>query len=313
VEAVVRWSAKRRALLGLFVPVFAWLSWWSFTSVQKPSPEAGWLAAGGALAAVLFQVHAAVYRVTAGPTGISERSLWGTRFVAWGEVQKVEAIAQATDGGKIHRWAAEPEAAFHIIVHTRKGRVSVHRWMIGVDSFIEALREGGGGASYREMETSPLERNDPSVKPALRPSRFNAALNQVYDGLILFKLVVLFLPLSWLGGVMAAIEFHLVISGNPFVDGTIVAALPWALGFGVYMWVAEVRRKRFGPEYARPPLGAKDLIMTMASAMLGPALLYGFIPRVVVTKDPLNLVFIVMGGFLCWIPVAEVRKCLRQA
>jgi hypothetical protein len=309
---VVQWSLRGKALLALFIPTLAWLSWYSFTSITQPSPIIGWLAGGAAIAAVLLQAHLAVYRVVAGPEGITERFLWGSRLVPWNDVQRVEAIAQATEGGKIHRWAAEPDAAFHIIVHTRRGRISVHRWMTGVDAFIEALRERRGGAAYRDMETAPIERRDPSVQPVLRPSPLGAALNQVHDGLVLFKLVVFFVPLTWLVGILIVISTHLDVSGNPLVDGMLVAALPWALGFGVYLWVERARRERFGPEYARPPLGAKDLILTMAAAMAGPVLLVGFIPRALASKQLIDVVIAVGGGFFCWVPIAEVRKCLRQ-
>lgn len=312
-EAVVQWSAKGKALLALFVPVLAWLSWYAFTSVSQPSPGVGWLSAFAAVAAVLLQLHLAVYRVEVGPAGISERFLWGKRLVAWDDVQKVEAIAQATDGAKIHRWSAEPEAAFHIIIHTRKGRVSVHRWMTGVDDFVEALRVARGGSPYRQEKTRPIDRDDPRVKPALQPSPVNAALARAYDAMVLVKAIVLVLPLSWLGGVMVAISTGLHVSGSPFVDGTLLAALPWALGFGVYKWVERVRRKRFGPERARPPLGAKDAILTMAAAMGGPVLLYAFVPRAASSREPVDFVLAAMGGFFCWIPVAEVRKHLRDA
>ena len=310
--AVVRWSAKGRALLALFVPGLAWLSWYAFTSVTQPSPGVGWLAGAGAVCALLLQVHFAVYRVSAGPEGISERFLWGTRVVAWNDVQTVEAIAQASEAGKIHRWAAEPDAAFHIIVHTRRGRVSVHRWMTGVDAFIDALRERRGGAAYREMDTSPIERRDPSVRPVLRPSPLGAALNQVHDGLMLFKVVVLVVPLTWVGGVLIVVSTRLQVSGNPVVDGTLLATLPWAIGLGVYKWVERARRERFGAEHARPPLGAKDLILIMAAAMAGPVLLLGFVPRALAGKQLVDVVLAVGGGFFCWLPIAEVRKCLRQ-
>jgi hypothetical protein len=151
------------------------------------------------------------------------------------------------------------------------------------------------------------------VQPVLRPSPLHAALNQVHDGLMLFKVIVLVLPLSWFGGVMVAVSLHLDVSGNPFVDGTVVSALPWALGFGVYKWVERVRGARFGPEHARPPLGARDLILTMAAAMIGPVLLYWFVPRAAATREPVDLILAAIGGFFCWIPVAEIRKCLRQA
>jgi hypothetical protein len=312
-EAVVRWSPKGRALLALSVPVFAWLSWYSFTSVTQPSPAAGYVSIGATVAALLFQLHLATYRLEAGPRGITETFLWGQRVVAWDDVLKVEAIAQAAGSGQIYRWSAAPEAAFHIVVHSRKGRVSVHRWMTGVDDLIEALRVGRGASPYREGEMRPIDRDDPSVKPALRASPINKVVNQVHDGLLLFKAVVLVLPLSWVGGVIVAISTGFRVSGNPFVDGTLVALAPWGLGFAVYKLVERARKNRFGPEHARPPLSARDAILTMAAAMGGPVLLYGFVPRATSSREMVDVILCLAGLFLCWMPIAEVRKCLREA
>src|SRR5262249_5016225 len=140
----------------------------------------------------------------------------------------------------------------------------------------------------------------------------NKAVNQVYDGMMLVK-VLLILPLSWIGGVMIAVSGSFRLSGNPFIDGTLVALAPWALGAAVYKLVERARRNRFGPEYARPPLTAKDSILTMAAAMGGPVLLCGFAPRAAATKEAVDVVLCLVGIFFCWIPIAEVRKCLRHA
>ena len=85
------------------------------------------------------------------------------------------------------------------------------------------------------------------------------------------------------------------------------------MGFGVYTWVERVRSNRFGPEQARPPLSARDGILTMAAAMGGPLLLVGFIPRATARGEVIDFVLVLGGLFLCWIPIAEVRKCLREA
>jgi hypothetical protein len=79
------------------------------------------------------------------------------------------------------------------------------------------------------------------------------------------------------------ISTGLVITGSPFIDGTLVALAPWGLGYLVYAWVARVRARRFRDELARPPLTANDAIL---------------------------IVLALVGIFLCWIPVAEVRKAL---
>ncbi|MEO6575717.1 MAG: hypothetical protein ABIP89_17835, partial [Polyangiaceae bacterium] len=245
--------------------------------------------------------------------GITERFLWGERRVDWDDVQKVEAIAQANQSGKIERWSTEPEAAFHIVVHTRKGRVSVHRWMTGVDDFVEALRVGRGGSPYREAEQSAIDRDDPSVKSVLAASPIRETVNKVYDGVMLFKIVVLVLPLSWLGGLMVVITTNFALSGNPILDGTLVALVPWVIGFAVYKSVERARSRLFGPEHARPPLSAYDAIMTMAAAMGGPVLLYGFVPRAIESKEAVDVALALVGLFFCWIPIAEVWKSLRRA
>jgi len=310
--ARLRWGTKGRLLLALFVPVCACLSWYGFTATTNPSPAVGWLAGAGAIGALFLQAHLAVYRVHADATGIKERFLWGERAFSWDDVQKVEAIAQRTDGRTIVRWASTPEEAWHIIVHTRKGRVSVHRWMTGVDDLIALLRTTQGMSTYREAATAPVAREDPSVKPVFKPSKLNATLNQVHAGLVLFKVVVFVIPLTLVGGVIAAVNLKVAVTGNILIDGVLVALLPWGLGFGVYKLVERERGRRFGSSYARPPLGAQDAILTMAAAMAGPLLVWWFARQAFTGHQPVDLLLTVGGAFFCWLPVAEVRKQLRE-
>jgi hypothetical protein len=257
---LVTWSPKARGLFLLAVPAFVWLSWYSFTTANSPSPVVGYLAIGMGVAAVIFQVHLGWYRVIADQEGIVERWLGGQRSIAWNRIRKVEYIAQTGNAEEIYRWSSSPEAAFHIIVHGDTARISVHRGMRGIDAFVAALRSAG-----------VVDRDDPSVRPLMGPSPLNSALNQAYDVVSLFKVGVLVLPLSWIGGLLVVATTRFQLAGNLFVDGTLVALVPWALGFGVYRLVARVRAGRFGPDYARPPLGAKDAILTMAAAMGGAA------------------------------------------
>jgi hypothetical protein len=185
--------------------------------------------------------------------------------------------------------------------------------MSGIDGFIQALGVERAATPYREKETSALSRNDASVKSIITPSPLNGVINRAYDGLALFKTVVLVLPLSWFGGVMVAISTHFRVTGNPFVDGTLVALLPWAVGFAIYKWIERVRSERFGPKLARPPLGARDAILTMAAAMGGPLLLVGFVPRAAApTRETVDFVVVLIGLYFCWIPIGEIRKCLRE-
>jgi hypothetical protein len=81
-DAVVTWSTRARALFALAIPLLACLSWYSFTSTTRPSPSVGYLALGGVFAAVVLQIHFAVYRVEATPAGITETSFRGKRHIA---------------------------------------------------------------------------------------------------------------------------------------------------------------------------------------------------------------------------------------
>ncbi len=298
--------------MALAVPILAALSWWSFVSPTNPSPTLGYVVAVGACAAVLLQVHFASYRVDANPEGITETWLWGRRQVGWDDVQKVECIAQAGNGRTIQRWSSSPEEAFHIVVHTRRGRISVHRWMSGVDDLVAALGADRAAQPYRQKRESVLERDDPTVKPLLGPSTARDVANRVYDGLVLFKVVALVLPLSWIGGLMVSLHAGLTVSGSPFVDATLVGMIPWAIGLGIYKILERVRGARFGRAHARPPLGAKDAILAMAAGMAGPTLLVWVLPRVASgAAATVDYVLAAMGLLFCWVPVAEVRRCLQ--
>lgn len=93
---------------------------------------------------------------------------------------------------------------------------------------------------------------------------------------------------------------------------TLLAIVPWALGVIVYELVAGAKRRRFGPEHARPPLYAREALLTMAAAMGGPLLLIGFVPRVIATRQGVPSGLTLLGVLFCWIPIGEVRKCLRE-
>jgi hypothetical protein len=137
--AVVTWSLRGRLIVGAFIPVFALLSRWSFVSETHPRPSVGVLAAVATLVAVLVQVHAARYRVIATADGVVERSLAGTRSIAWRDVLEVEYLAQVQDRNAIRRWRSEPHEAFHVLLRTAGRTIAVHRWMSGLDPFIDAV------------------------------------------------------------------------------------------------------------------------------------------------------------------------------
>jgi hypothetical protein len=311
-EADVRWSAKGRALLALTVPFCAWLAWYAFTSATQPSPTVGYLAIAGTVGAIVLQVHCAVYRVVATADGIVETSLRGTRRVPWKDVTKVEFVAQARDGDAIRRWASSPEEAFHVVVHTRRGRVSVHRWMANVDALVASLQRDHE-SPYRVAAVPPADRDDPSVKSVLAPSPLHTVVQRAGDGLALVQAAVVALPLSCLGGLMVAILVPVRITGSPWIDGVLLALVPWALALAGYKWIERVRRARFGAERAKPPIGAKDVLLTVAAAISGPFVLAGFLPRALApNREVVDFVLLAIGALLCWVPINEVRKALRE-
>ena len=299
-QIVVRWSWKARLGLALTVPVLGCLSAYAFLASNEPSEGVGIFAAVAAVVAALLQVPLARYRLVADPHGFSVRSLRGHRRFGWADVRKVELIGQAQQGGRIVRWASTPEDAFHVVLHTRTGRISVQRWMTGLDPLIALLRDVG-----------VLEREDPSVVPVFRPSRTNRALMRIHDGLA-FAHLLLLLPLGWIGGLMAVATTGIALSGNLFVDGTLVSLVPWILASAVYAAVGRARARRFGPDHARPPIGATDALLTVGAAVGGPLLLWGFAPRAWATRDPIEVLLLVVGLYLCWIPIGQVRTWLRE-
>jgi hypothetical protein len=311
-EAVVRWSTKPRVAAVLSVPALGWLARWSFTTTTNPSEFAGCAFIAMAALAALFAAHTLIYRLRASAAGIVEQRLWGTRRTAWNDVLKVEGIAQESRGGAIYRAPAAAEDAFHLVLHTRQGRINVNRWMDGIDPLVEVLRARPDGASYRANPVAPLDRDDPSVKPVLAPSPARDAIVRATDALLLVKVVVLVLPLSWIAGLIAALELHFSATGNPLVDATLLALVPWGLGYLAYVWVEAARRRRFGAAHAKPALGARDAILTMAAAMGGPMLVAGFAPRLVASFDRYDAILAALGLFLCWLPVAEVRRQLAR-
>jgi hypothetical protein len=287
-------------MFGLASLVFGALAWWSFTSATHPSPITGALSVVATIASLVGQLHVASYRVEAGPDGLAEKTLGGTKRFAWEDVQRVECIAQssATD-----RWAAPPEEAFHVVVHTRAGRVAVHRWMLGVDDYVQVLDVHGAFA-----------RRDARVEPLTSPRRSHRVLAAAQAGMDVGGAIVAVSLLSWIAGLVAVIGMHARISDNVALDATLVGALPWSASFVVYRAVSAVRARRFGQEYARPPIGLRDGVMTLGAAIAGPLLFIGFGQRAIAShaSDWVDLVFLAVGGWFVWIPIGAVRKLVRE-
>jgi hypothetical protein len=296
----VRWSWKGHAGLALVVLLLAGSSLYSFTTPYAPSPRVGVLAAVAAGVVALLEIPLAWYRLVADTQGLSVRSLLRRRQVAWQDVQKVEFIGQTRVSGEIVRWASTPQEAFHVVIHARGQRFSLHRWMTGIDDLVVLL-----------AAVAVIDRDDPDIASAFEPTAASWTLRRAHDGLELLYLVGLGLPISWLLGVMVVVVNDLRLSGNPWLDGTVVALLPWGLAFGVYALVRRVRAARFGPEQARPPIGVKDAILTVGAAVGGPALLWEFVPRLLESLDPVDGLIVAAGLFCCQVPLRQVYTWLR--
>jgi hypothetical protein len=245
---VVEWSVRGRLIVGAFIPVFALLSRWSFVSETHPRPVVGVLAAGATLVAVLVQLHAARYRVIATAEGVVERTFLGTRIVAWRDVLEVEYQAQVKDGDSIRRWRAEPHEAFHVLLRTAGRTIAVHRWMNGLDAFIDAVERHRDAMSGRAPATGPI--GSPASHVAMK------ALSAV----AMARVVVIVALLSFVFGVVVVAGARLELTGSPLVDMGLVALLPWGLFLGVWWLASRSRRARFGDDEARPPVGAKDIV-----------------------------------------------------
>jgi len=152
----VRWGWRARALFALAIPIFTALSLWAFYSKTNPSAVGGCVIALAAVGAIVVQVAAARYRLDADTSGLIERTLFGTRTFTWREIERVDSLAQRDEGGKIVRWSAPPEEAFHLTLHARRGRVSVNRWMTGIDDLIALLRQVGA-LPLGELASLPRE------------------------------------------------------------------------------------------------------------------------------------------------------------
>lgn len=310
-NAVVRWSPKARARFALFIPFFAWLAWHAFSSAHAPSPPAGMAALAMGALSLVVQVHLARFRVEAGPDGITATSLFGVRRIPWRDVLQVDAIGRARDGDVTRRFSTAPEHAFDVIVHTRQGRVALNRWMTGVDGLVAELHVRRGG-DYRTAETSPLARRDPSVEPVLKHAPVLEAATRVTSGLTTLTLLFFVGLLSLMGGLCVVATTSLRLTGNFFVDGVLASLVPWGLAYNAYHLVCRARERRFGPPHARWRLGTKDVLLTVFAAFAGPLVLYGFIPRIAAGGDATDLVICAVGLFMCWVPIGEIRRALRD-
>jgi 4-hydroxybenzoate polyprenyltransferase len=127
------------------------------------------------------------------------------------------------------------------------------------------------------------------------------------------RVVVVVSLLSWIAGLLAAIAIGFRISGRPLVDATLLAFVPWTLGFAIYKAIESVRRKRFGADRARPPLSTGDAVLAMGAAIGGTLLLVGFVPRVFSGGDAVDFVLAIVGLLFWAYPIHETRRALTTA
>jgi hypothetical protein len=304
-HAVVRWGARRRIVAALAIPVCAVIAVWAFVSTDRPSVPAGAAMVLFTAGAVFFQVYLARFRIEATGDGLFIRDLGPRRRIGFDEVDKVECIAQARHNGAIVRWPTTPEQAFFIVIHTKRGRVTAHRWMLGVDDLVASLRAASvmpqqGAPPGATTEKKPLEK-------ALRGA------TRVLSGIELVLLTTL-IGLFWLMiALMVVAVKNVRVTGNLFVDAVLVALVPAAVAFAVLRAVRFYRARAFGIENAAPPMGFRDALMTTAAATMGPLLLLWAVPPLVHgPRDKTMFVLALVGAYISWIPVSEIRRLLRE-
>ncbi len=300
----VKWSWKGRALATLLtvVPLCAWLglvdtseSFWS-----KPA-----FAAIAGFGCLMLQLHMILFRVEAGPRGLTETWFWRKRHVAWNDVQQVECTAQAWQSGRIYRWPSSPEEAFHIVIHARSGRISVNRWMTHMDALARVLRVARSTDPYREVALSAIERRDPSVQNVTLPTEVHSVVNRIYDGVIVVFVALAFL----LAGLVVTAAWGVHILSSPLADTMLMGLAPWGLGFLIYKAIVRVRRVRFGAEFARPHESVASGALLLAALIGGTLLLVGFIPRVVASKrEGMDFGLTLFGLLLCWVPIHRIYQ-----
>ena len=306
-SVTVKWSWKGRVLATLLtiVPLSVWLGMADTSQSLVSKAIVAFIAGFGCL---MLQLHMIRFRVDAGPMGLSETRFWRKRHVAWNDIRQVECTAQAWQSGRIYRWPSSPEEAFHIVVHTRDGRISVNRWMTDLDAFARVLRVARSTGPYREIAVSAIERIDPSVRRVTLPTEAHPLVNHLYD-----MVVVVFGALAFgLAGPIAtaSMGFGVVTS---VVGAALMSLVPWGLGFLIYKAIVRVRRRRFGAEFERPHESVASRVLLLAALVGGTLLLVGFIPRVVAsTREGMDFGLTLFGLLLCWIPIRRVYQSLTQ-
>lgn len=296
----VRWSPRARALFALPVPICAAGVWWSLTTAHQPSRGAAVPFAALSLGAALFQVHIAFYRLVADGEGLVERWLWRSSRLSWDEIRKVELIAQRSNGQATVRSSSGSSEAFHVILHSRAGRVGVHRWMSGVDALLSLL-----------AVLHVLERDDPAVPSLLPAQPALEALDHVGKGLALSHLLALSLPFSLVFGLTMSLLLPFRATANLAVDAGLLGLVPWGGAYVAYRLLVRERGLRFGPAHARLPLSITDGVLITIGALAGPALLWFSLPQLLDFDEGYALLA-VMGATLTWYPVSELRRVLRE-
>lgn len=299
-NAVVAWPTQSRVIVALLVPSLIGLSHWSRTTTNEPSERAAQVFLSFALGALVLLIHVAVYRLEANAEGLTERRLWGVRRIAWSEIRKVELSAPTTDVDTITGQDASAPDAFHVVIHTVRGAVGVHRWMSGVGELLGVLAERG-----------VLGRDDPALRSVLTKTPVHSALEKAHAGLELMHVLLLALPFSYLFGLIVSLSGGFHPTSSPFIDAALLAPLPWVGAYLGYAAISRARARTFGAAYAKPPLSFTDVVLATMGATCGPPLLYAYGPKALDFTEKGNALLVGMGLVFCWYPVSEIRRVLR--
>jgi hypothetical protein len=238
--------------------------------------------------------------------GLAVRTaLAATRLVRWEDVQRVELIGQTTDGATITRWRADRDTAFHVVIHTREGRISVHRWMIGVDALLDALSRAG-----------VLDRADPTVPELFQPERPIArAITGATRVMSAIETASMTAGLA-IGTFIAAlvlVDGRIRIVDGLLIDALLVALLALGGFFAVLAGIRALRARRFGAERSELPLRPRDAVALYGEMIgAGPLLYFGTSLLAGEGATRLSVAVLVAGVLLASFAARDLRRLARE-
>jgi len=279
------------------VPALGALAHWSFTTEERPSAVAGIAFIAMAVMAAFAFIGALRFRIDLREDGLVVQSAFGpSRTVRWDDIQRVELIAQASDGNTITRWRAEHRhVAFHVVIHAKGGRVNVNRWMNGVDDLLDALDRAN--VLEREKAAPVFRPEEPVTRAVSAASKGLDVVQTTFVGVAVFGL-------TWVAA--------FVFAGNAG-DATLLALAPIAVFAGLLRIVRVVRARRFGPTHARVPLSMKDAVYLYGTVLgAGPLTYYGVKLAGTEGMTSVSGFCLVVGLLFCWFVIRDVRALLRD-